>query len=154
MSSPGTRTIVIAMDGSDHADYAFKWYVKNAYKDGDKVIIVFCAEYNQLANQPLTLMSVDKSLITNLIDGEEDRVKKLAAKFEELVLKFKIEGKIVRVNGEPGHAIVKIATDEKASMIVTGTRGLGNIRRKLLGSVSEYVLHHSPVPVMVCRQKE
>jgi nucleotide-binding universal stress UspA family protein len=65
-----------------------------------------------------------------------------------------VEGKIVRVNGEPGHSIVKIATDEKAAMIVTGTRGLGKIRRKLLGSVSEYVLHHSPVPVMVCRQKE
>lgn len=67
---------------------------------------------------------------------------------------FQIEGKIVRVNGEPGHGIVKIAEDEKAIMIVTGTRGLGNIRRKLLGSVSEYVLHHSPVPVMICRRKE
>ena len=67
---------------------------------------------------------------------------------------FQIEGKIVRVNGEPGHGIVKIAEDENAIMIVTGTRGLGNIRRKLLGSVSEYVLHHSPVPVMICRRKE
>ncbi|XP_022335189.1 universal stress protein YxiE-like [Crassostrea virginica] len=148
------RTIVIAMDGSEHSDYAFQWYVKNTYREGDKVVIVYCAEYNELAKQPLTLMSVDKSLITNLIEGEETKVKKLAAKFEELVKTYGIEGKIVRVNGEPGHGIVKIAEDEKAIMIVTGTRGLGNIRRKLLGSVSEYVLHHSPVPVMICRRKE
>uniref|UniRef100_K1QYN7 COBW domain-containing protein 1 n=1 Tax=Magallana gigas TaxID=29159 RepID=K1QYN7_MAGGI len=97
----------------------------------------------------LTLMSVDKSLITNLIEGEETKVKKLAAKFEDLVKKYKIEGKIVRVNGEPGHGIIKVAEDEKAAMIVTGTRGMGTIRRKLLGSVSEYVIHHSPVPVLL-----
>lgn len=66
---------------------------------------------------------------------------------------LQIEGKIVRVNGEPGHGIVKVAEDEKAAMIVTGTRGMGTIRRKLLGSVSEYVIHHSSVPVMVCRQE-
>lgn len=66
---------------------------------------------------------------------------------------LQIEGKIVRVNGEPGHGIIKVAEDEKAAMIVTGTRGMGTIRRKLLGSVSEYVIHHSPVPVLVCRQE-
>uniref|UniRef100_K1RF62 UspA domain-containing protein n=1 Tax=Magallana gigas TaxID=29159 RepID=K1RF62_MAGGI len=117
------------MDGSQHAEFAFQ------------------CEY------ALTLMSVDKSLITNLIEGEETKVKKLAAKFEDLVKKYKIEGKIVRVNGEPGHGIIKVAEDEKAAMIVTGTRGMGTIRRKLLGSVSEYVIHHSPVPVLVCRQE-
>ncbi|XP_062567943.1 universal stress protein in QAH/OAS sulfhydrylase 3'region-like [Saccostrea cucullata] len=154
MSSGESRTIVIAMDGSEHADYAFHWYVKNGYREGDKVVIVFCAEYNSIASQPLTLMSVDKNLITNLIDGEEKKVRDLASKFESLVLKYKIEGKIVRVNGEPGPGIVKVAEEEKAAMIITGTRGLGKIRRKLLGSVSEYILHHSPVPVMVCRQKE
>lgn len=35
-------------------------------------------------------MSVDKSLITNLIEGEETKVKKLAAKFEDLVKKYKV----------------------------------------------------------------
>lgn len=148
-----SRTIVIAMDGSQHAEFAFQWYVQKCYREGDKVVIVYCAEYNELSSKPLTLMSVDKSLITNLIEGEEAKVRKLAAKFEDLVKKYKIEGKIVRVNGEPGHGIIKVAEDEKAAMIVTGTRGLGTIRRKLLGSVSEYVIHHSPVPVLVCRQE-
>lgn len=36
-------------------------------------------------------MSVDKSLITNLIEGEEAKVKKLAAKFEDLVKKYKVK---------------------------------------------------------------
>jgi nucleotide-binding universal stress UspA family protein len=52
--------------------------------------------------------------------------------------------------GNPGDAVVHIAEDEKASMIVMGTRGLGTIRRTILGSVSDYVVHHSICPVLVC----
>ena len=36
-------------------------------------------------------------------------------------------------------------------MIVLGTRGQGTVRRTILGSVSDYVVHHAHVPVTVCR---
>jgi len=55
---------------------------------------------------------------------------------------------------KPGEGIIRVAKDEEASIIVTGTRGLGKLRRTLLGSVSDYLVHHSHVPVLVCRFKE
>lgn len=51
----------------------------------------------------------------------------------------------------PGEGIVKSATELDAALIVTGTRGLGNIRRTLIGSTSDYILHHAHAPVMICR---
>jgi nucleotide-binding universal stress UspA family protein len=33
--------------------------------------------------------------------------------------------------------------------VVIGRRGLGGIRRALLGSISDYVVHHAGVPVIV-----
>ena len=51
---------------------------------------------------------------------------------------------------DPGHGIITIADAENAKLIVMGTRGLDRIRRTLLGSVSDYVVRHSKVPILVC----
>jgi len=58
------------------------------------------------------------------------------------------------VGGNPGEVIVKVAKEEHATLIVTGTRGMGKIRRTFMGSISDFVIHHSPVPVLVCRHKD
>ena len=49
----------------------------------------------------------------------------------------------------PGEVICQLAADSKAQLIVTGSRGMGTIRRTFLGSVSDYCVHHSLVPVAV-----
>jgi len=46
---------------------------------------------------------------------------------------------------------VTVATREKADYIVIGTRGLGKLRRTIMGSVSDYVVHHAHCPVVVSR---
>lgn len=48
-----------------------------------------------------------------------------------------------------GNTICKVAKDNHASSIIIGQRGLGAIRRTLLGSVSDYVIHHSHIPTVV-----
>lgn len=50
---------------------------------------------------------------------------------------------------KPGEGICSCAEKEKADLIVMGTRGLSSLRRTVLGSVSDYVLHHSHIPVAV-----
>ena len=58
------------------------------------------------------------------------------------------------MTGKPGEAICQVAEDENVTFIVSGTRGLGRIKRTLVGSVSDYVLHHARVPVIVVKNKE
>ena len=63
-----------------------------------------------------------------------------------------MEGRIVAVFGsQPGHVIVDKANEEHAQMVVMGTRGMGTVRRTLMGSVSDYVVHHAHCPVIICR---
>ena len=60
----------------------------------------------------------------------------------------------VEPTGKPGEAIVKFAEEKKVTMVIMGTRGLGSIRRTIMGSVSDYVVHHAHCPVIVCRPKK
>lgn len=55
------------------------------------------------------------------------------------------------VEGASGQAIVHVAGEVGADVIVVGSHGKGWFKRVVLGSVSEYVLHHSPVPVLIVR---
>ena len=63
-----------------------------------------------------------------------------------------ISGKILALfGGKPGEVICDTANKEKAVMIVVGSRGLGAVRRTIMGSTSDYVIHHAHCPVVVCR---
>jgi nucleotide-binding universal stress UspA family protein len=51
--------------------------------------------------------------------------------------------------GDPGDSILEAARAEAADMIVLGSHGRGPIGRLLLGSVSQHVVRHARVPVVV-----
>ena len=51
--------------------------------------------------------------------------------------------------GSPGEIICDVAEKEQVSTVIMGSRGLGMIRRTLIGSVSDYVLHHCDRPVII-----
>ncbi|KAK3755621.1 hypothetical protein QZH41_017623, partial [Actinostola sp. cb2023] len=51
--------------------------------------------------------------------------------------------------GNIGEAICKMAEDYEVDMVIIGNRGLGTIRRTFLGSVSDYIVQHSHIPILV-----
>jgi nucleotide-binding universal stress UspA family protein len=53
--------------------------------------------------------------------------------------------------GGPAQEIVGLAEDMGAGMIVVGSRGLGGIRRALMGNVSDSVVRYAHCPVLVVR---
>jgi nucleotide-binding universal stress UspA family protein len=50
--------------------------------------------------------------------------------------------------------IVQVAEDIGAGLIVVGSRGLGGVRRALMGSVSDSVVRHAHCPVLVVRPEK
>ena len=53
--------------------------------------------------------------------------------------------------GHPRDVICYVAKDENPDLVILGSRGLGSIERLMLGSVSDYVVHHCVSPVLVVR---
>ena len=62
----------------------------------------------------------------------------------QIPVKFRVE------EGKPGEKICEAAHKEKAMLIVMSSRGSGILRRTVLGSVSNYVIHHTKIPVVLC----
>lgn len=56
---------------------------------------------------------------------------------------------MIHDTGSPGDVILNYSKKENATAVVMGCRGLGKLRRTLLGSVSDYVVRHSSIPVIV-----
>ena len=53
--------------------------------------------------------------------------------------------------GDPADAILDVAEDVKADLIVVGNKGMTGARRFLLGSVPNKVSHHAPCSVIIVR---
>lgn len=70
--------------------------------------------------------------------------------FKTSAVSFQLNGTVKSTHANsPGVGIIQIANQLDAEFIVTGSRGHSTIRRTFLGSVSDYILHHSNVPVLI-----
>ncbi|XP_069135198.1 uncharacterized protein [Argopecten irradians] len=150
--------VVLAMDGSDNAKFAFNWYVKNVHRPNFHVILVHVmsmesAVHNAEWYKPnASPHGYDTMLLNKLIEEEKARIREHLEEFGQLLRDARIEGTVKSIHSEkPGAGIIQAAEQCDAKLIVTGCRGLGKVRRTLMGSVSDYIVHHSAVPTMVCR---
>jgi len=78
------------------------------------------------------------------VEGQAERIRGEGAKA--------VEGHLVL--GRPDAGIVRLAEELDAALVVVGSRGLGGIKRALLGSVSDSVVRHAHCPVLVVRVGE
>ncbi|XP_039250364.1 uncharacterized protein LOC120328045 [Styela clava] len=145
--------ILFAIDASDATDKAFKFYFDNIYKEGTGVILVHCPDKPNLPTFSWKAAGhYPAEEIAKVMHDHNKKAHEVEYKYTaELELKkIPHHVKIIDSDQSIGHRLIKIAEEEKVDMIVMGSRGLKAIMRTLLHSVSDYVLHHSHVPVLIC----
>lgn len=145
------RKIVLGVDASAHSERAFDWYIKNiCNKETDNLLIIHAQEYPTIPAAPYPYGYAYYEEWTNLVQKSDQQVKELLESFgtkcKNQELKFKL---YKEENNRPGEVICKLAADEDAQFIIMGSRGVGTLRRTFLGSVSDYTVHHTHVPVVV-----
>lgn len=147
---PGS--IVVAVDGSSHADQAVTW----------------AADEARLRQCPLAVVHVERVL------GAQERgwlaqagmplgevTREIRADSEELLHRAQttvaasapeVRSDLVLLTGDPREVLLRLATH--ASTIVLGSRGRGPVTSLLLGSVSVAVSRQAACPVVVVRPRE
>ena len=80
---------------------------------------------------------------------EDQRVQAARAVLEQARSTLELpDAEMMITTGSPGPSLCELAASLGASVIVMGTRGLGGIRRAVLGSVSDHVVRNAPCPVL------
>nr|XP_022300471.1 uncharacterized protein LOC111108723 [Crassostrea virginica] len=157
-SPPKSRIVLIAIDGSEYSKYAFEWYCKSMHRPTDHVVMIHSVEFHavlQTTQWYYTPYSFDTNTINELMETEAMSIKEKLEHFAQMMREHNINGTVKSIHANrPGEGIINAAREANADVIITGSRGTGKLRRTFLGSVSDYVLHHSDVPVIVCRHKD
>lgn len=87
------------------------------------------------------------------IDTKERRKKgeKIFSRVKDELGGIEVKTSYKMLEGNPADQIINFAEKEKSDLIVMGARGLSGIKKFLLGSVADKVVHHATVPVMITR---
>jgi nucleotide-binding universal stress UspA family protein len=136
------RTILVPLDGSSSAEAALP-----------PALAVARAQHAQLV-----LLRAVPMLDAEAVLAEEEHAYATAATYlDQLYTSYAgtglVRGRLVDF-GEPAEAILAAIDREQASMVAMSTHGRSGIRRVLLGSIAERVLHHTTVPMLLVRAAE
>jgi nucleotide-binding universal stress UspA family protein len=82
--------------------------------------------------------------------GDRAHAQQHVDRAQERLAKQGVESEAHLTNQEAGRALVAIADEQHAQMIVVGNRGMGGAKR-VLGSVPNYVSHHANCDVVIVR---
>jgi nucleotide-binding universal stress UspA family protein len=138
--------ILLATDGSREAELAGQTAADIANKTDSELHVVHVLASPLATHDP---SSFEPEVWARL----EQRERKT---LEDVVEKIEASGGEVETShhttGRPDAEIVALAEEIGAGLIVMGSRGVGGIRRALMGSVSESVLRHAHCPVLMVRE--
>src|SRR5918992_4426602 len=127
--------ILLATDGSGEAELAARTAVDLANRTDSELHVVHVSEYlpTFLAYTEEEPVEVEREA-REVLDEQVKRIEEAGRTVAEAHL---------RMGGRPNEQIVALAEEIGAGLISMGSRGLGGIKRALMGSVSDAVVRHA-----------
>lgn len=137
------KKILVAIDGSPGAKKALKLAITMAGKMESELVALSVAAPPYVPPEPYGfaaagLQAAVVDYASSLAKGAVEQAKKAGINAE-----WRVE------SGSPADTICHTADALNADMIVVGSRGGSTLRRALLGSVSDRVVHISEIPVLI-----
>lgn len=140
--------ILAATDGSPQAHQAVRLAVDLSSREGAELHLIHVGELAAMYHPEMRGYAyrheASEKEARRLLEGELERLRSTGVNVAQAHLRM----------GRADVEIIDLAEELGVDVIVIGSRGLGGIRRALVGSVSDSVMHHAHCPVLVVRRKE
>jgi nucleotide-binding universal stress UspA family protein len=146
------RNVLVAVDGSPHAERALAEAVDLVQSNGGSLTLVAVTP----GLSPWVLSPAGMAPPENIGALQEEMAREFAGLLAEAAAKVPegVASSTVLLEGAPAKAIVAQARKGGHDLVAMGSRGRGELTAMVLGSTSHAVLHESPVPVLVVHLPE
>jgi nucleotide-binding universal stress UspA family protein len=141
--------IVVGTDGSETAAEAVRQAVDLAKLAGAQLSIV--SAYEPISKRRIEGEQQDLPADVQHEIGPREDVNLVLDAAAAAARKEGVDVRTHPVEGAPSDAILTVAEDTEADLIVVGNKGMTGARRFLLGSVPNNVSHHAPCSVIIVR---
>jgi nucleotide-binding universal stress UspA family protein len=143
------QTIVVGTDGSETAGEAVREAIELAKVVGASIELVSAYEpvSNQRLREEARQAPEDLQWMVNPREDVEATLREASERIENAGVKVTTYPR----EGDPADAILDVAEERGADLIVVGNKGMTGAKRFLLGSVPNKVSHHAPCSVLIIR---
>lgn len=139
------KKILVPVDGSGTADNALRYGVEMAKTYEARLFVTVVADIGEAA-YPLMQVNLARNGFASVKEKAEavmERVKKQIPQDVNFT-------PIIRT-GVPGNVITSLVDEEGIDLVIMGNSGKGSLSSFIMGSVSQYVIHHVKVPVLIIK---
>ncbi len=152
------QRILVAVDYLEPTPEIFKKALEMAKKEGSHLIIFHClqGEIPAAPEYPFYVNLYAGVHSLEMLELEEKLIREATEQFQEWLDVFVqqanvegVEAEVSYCSGDAGKQICKTAKEWGADLIIVGRSGKTGLSEFILGSVSNYVVHHAPCSVLV-----
>jgi nucleotide-binding universal stress UspA family protein len=136
------KKILVPLDGSQNSQRGLEMAISLASQCNATITGAY-AIYAPPHSEFRGIGTVEKSF--------NDKVEKIMEKARLLAEQNGVDFKSKILRGDIGYNIVKLSKKDKCDLIVMGSRGRSSVKEMFFGSVSNYVIHASKIPVLIIK---
>ncbi|RDY05154.1 Universal stress protein A-like protein, partial [Mucuna pruriens] len=159
--------VMVAIDESSGSFYALKWALDNlltamatvgeatsSQNDGMLFLVhvdpkvhnyVYPVGPGGAAFYPTTVV------VDSVKKAQEERTASILSRALQMCHDKLVKAESVILSGDAREMICEAAEKMGVNLLVLGSRGLGTLKRTILGSVSDYCAHHARMPILIVK---
>ncbi|XP_076942984.1 uncharacterized protein LOC143613043 [Bidens hawaiensis] len=174
LMSEGSRKkrlrVMVAIDESDASLYALKWTLDHLFKNaatdtareqvrevepdpeqGMVTVVHVVQPFERYTFPAEPSMYTSTAMIESVRKAQQQNAAQLLSRAFQLCKEIKIKSETLILEGDPKEIICRAVEEMHFDLLVVGSRGLGAIKRALLGSISDFCAHHARCPILIVK---
>nr|ATE50920.1 universal stress protein 14 [Salvia miltiorrhiza] len=147
-TTAAATNVLVAIDDSEESFHALRWALEKILKRKSATVVTIAHVVEPL---PRYAFPGGLAVVESASKAQEQNGARILSRAYEMCRESSVR-RLIIIGGDPKDRICRAVEEMNINLLVVGSRGLGQIKRAFLGSVSDYCAQHAKCPVLVVKQ--